>query len=848
VPTGTAFFGASAGDSSHISTTIGLGGITFNPDAQAYSIVVDDGGTLSFNGTGIVNNSANTQTLNIMAGGAVSFGSGTLGDTSVANRETLTFRGTSDAGSATIANNGGGTLNFRESSTARDAAVTNLDKLNFFDSATTGNANVINSGSDAVFNFRDTSTAGNAEIRNTGGAKLNFRGGSTAGNATITNDIGSTLNFFDTGTAGNASITSAGAMNFIGSATAGNSTITTDGSGILKFMGSSSGGTARYIGNGASTLDISGLTAAGMAIGSVEGAGTIALGAKQLTVGGNDRSATQSGSITGVGGSLVKTGNGTLTLTGNNAYTGGTTVAGGGLVVNGALASGVVVEAAGALGGSGTINGDVGTAGLIAPGNSIGTLKVVGNYTQAAGSVYQVEVNAAGQSDLIDVTGHATISGGSVVLGANGTYRRNTTYTILTASAGVDGAYGAISSSSFAFLTPTLSYDADNVFLSLRQTQSAFADGGQTGNQKAVGFALDRANGSATGDFNDVLDILSNLDTTQGPKALDAIGGQQYSGFGSLAVAGAQAFMNTFSSHAGGGQGGGQIALAEACDIACDVTSPKWGGWGGGLGSFGTIAGDRNAPGTSYSLGGFAAGLDYRVAPDLVAGVTIGYSSTMLHPQGMSGQGTSSTVQAGLYGEYNTGTLYVDGLAGYAHSDNRMTRQIQFPGLFRTAQGQTHADQFFGQLETGYKISLGFASSFVTPFGRLQGTTSTQAGFTETGADSLNLNVAQQTTTSLRSVFGAQLGGEIENVNLTFRLGWSHEYADTSRPVTASFAGAPAFAFTTQGAQGQRDGAVLGLAADTRIGEQTSLYLRYDGDLMGDNTSNTISGGVRMVW
>lgn len=47
-----------------------------------------------------------------------------------------------------------------------------------------------------------------------------------------------------------------------------------------------------------------------------------------------------------------------------------------------------------------------------------------------------------------------------------------------------------------------------------------------------------------------------------------------------------------------------------------------------------------------------------------------------------------------------------------------------------------------------------------------------------------------------------------------FRLGWSHEYADTTRPVWAALAGAPTAPFTTS-AGPQRDGVVVGVAANT---------------------------------
>ena len=122
---------------------------------------------------------------------------------------------------------------------------------------------------------------------------------------------------------------------------------------------------------------------------------------------------------------------------------------------------------------------------------------------------------------------------------------------------------------------------------------------------------------------------------------------------------------------------------------------------------------------------------------------------------------------------------------------------INIPGLQpRTAYGQAGANQFLGQLEAGYRFDLGGAPGyFATPFALLQGSTATQNGFTETGAQSLNLNVTQQTTESLRSILGAQLGAAMDlglrdRIAAQLRLGWSHEYADTARPVTASFAGA----------------------------------------------------------
>ena len=329
-------------------------------------------------------------------------------------------------------------------------------------------------------------------------------------------------------------------------------------------------------------------------IGSLAGAGAVTLGAATLTTGNDNTSTIFSGVISG-GGGLAKIGNGILTLTGANTFTGGTTVNGGGLVVNGSLASGVTVNN-GTLSGTGSFGGLVANGGVLAPGNSIGTFAVNGNFIQNGG-VYQVEVNSAGQSDRINVAGTATINGGTVqVLAQNGTYARNTTYTILNATGGLSGAYSSVTSN-FAFLAPSLAYDANNVFLTLRQ--SAFAAGAQTANQYAVGTVLDQANATATGDFNSVLDAISLLNTQQGPAALNAISGQPYADFGTMNVQSGALFMNAVGQQMAGARGaasGGQRqALAQACEIeACDAVSP-WGAWASALGGLGSVAGNGNS-------------------------------------------------------------------------------------------------------------------------------------------------------------------------------------------------------------------------------------------------------------
>jgi len=572
--------------------------------------------------------------------------------------------------------------------------------------------------------------------------------------------------------------------------------------------------------------------------------------------------AVQSGAISAMlagSGGLTKSGTGTVVLSGTNTYTGSTSITGGTLTVNGSIASssGVTVGAAGTAGGSGTLPATV-VNGTVAPNDPGGFLTVNNSFTQNTGSTYRAIVTAGGQSDQIKVNGAAALAGTVSVLPTAGSYGNGKTFTLLSATA-VNGHYDG-ATSSYTFLRPTLSYDATDVLVTL--TPGGFAQGAQTPSQAAVAGVLDRNVATASGDFLSVIDAFSLMTPTQASAAFQAISGQNYAGFSSLGVQTAQLFMNFFALQAGGAQttggggGGSRVAMAEACDVACDTTeAPRWSAWGGPVGGVGTIAGSAAAPGQNFNIGGFAAGIDRRFDGGLLFGVTAGYTAANQYTQTMPGQGSANTVELGFYGEYGAGNFYLDALAGYAHSSSQMTRPISLLGLApRTAIGRTTTEQFFGQLEAGYKIALGGPlDPFLTPFARLQGSTASQAGFTESGADSLDLAVAGQTTNSLRTVLGAQAGASFDlgwrnRLGLVLRLGWSHEYADTSRPVNASFAGAPASPFTVAGAQAPRDGAIVGLSASTAIAEATSLYLRYDGELAGGNTSHIVSAGLRIIW
>lgn len=88
-------------------------------------------------------------------------------------------------------------------------------------------------------------------------------------------------------------------------------------------------------------------------------------------------------------GALAKTGSGMLILNGVNTYSGGTSVSAGTLEIGDAahptasILGDVAVGSDGTLRGHGSIGGNVTNDGIVRPGGSIGTLTILGNYTQS---------------------------------------------------------------------------------------------------------------------------------------------------------------------------------------------------------------------------------------------------------------------------------------------------------------------------------------------------------------------------------------------------------------------------------------------------------------------------------
>jgi autotransporter-associated beta strand protein len=205
------------------------------------------------------------------------------------------------------------------------------DKISFSGAGITVNSGIVKIDIGGTVGFLNTSTAGEANITIEDGGILAFDDGSTAGSATIINNggINGGIGVNGDSTLGNANITNNSKIIFGDNSSAGNATINNNAGGLINFsLSKGLAGDHK-------------LTA-----GSIAGTGEYLLGRDELTVGSNGHSTEVSGPIDDgaapvfSGGSLVKVGHDTLTLSfAGNAYSGGTTVEGGTLEL-GALGAG----------------------------------------------------------------------------------------------------------------------------------------------------------------------------------------------------------------------------------------------------------------------------------------------------------------------------------------------------------------------------------------------------------------------------------------------------------------------------------------------------------------------------
>ncbi|WP_174803435.1 autotransporter domain-containing protein [Martelella limonii] len=534
--------------------------------------------------------------------------------------------------------------------------------------------------------------------------------------------------------------------------------------------------------------------------------------------------------ITGAGG--VEVYSGTTILTGKSSYTGGTDVFGGKLVVNG-ITGAVNVSAAAMLAGSGTV-GDTVVSGMVAPGNSIGTMHVAGDLGLGAGAVYQVEVNDAGtdagiNNDLITVAGAASIDKGAnlVVLadrsGDTGAgYDPVNVYTVVTAEGGVTGGFGSVSDN-FAFLDSYLGYDATNVYLTLQRNDADFVDGAITPNQKATAEGLESLSPD-TALYRAILGLYEN----EAPEIFDALSGEIHASANTVLRDQPKQVERAILSRidAAFATDGAEGAAQTGETLAAEGVSV----WFDALGGRGRYQGDGNAHTVDTSGGGALFGGDVRVDQDWLFGLAAGYMNASIEEKGFTASADTDSYYVGGYGSTQTGPFSFSFGGSYGHHAISTKRSVSFVGLSEQLDADYDARTLQAFAETGWRF--GDEAGYLQPFAAASYVNLKTDGFSETGGMAA-LHAASQmqdlwtTTLGLRASRDIMLGETA--ARLSGHAGWQHAYGDLNGTSMMAFNGGSDFGIS--GVPTARDAALLGVGLSFDLSNEASLSLGYEGQL-----------------
>ena len=560
----------------------------------------------------------------------------------------------------------------------------------------------------------------------------------------------------------------------------------------------------------------------------------------------------------------VDSSNWTVTGTGAQDWN----VLGGTLSVNGVINGLVTVNAGGTLGGTGTIDNVFVNGGVLAPGNSIGTLNVANSLTFSAASSYMVEISGA-SSDLTRVAGAATLGGATVVVVPTGTVAKQ--YTILTATGGLADTFNPVVSGVSPNLNPTLSYDANNVYLNFALNYG----GGLNVNQQNVANAL-------TNFFNTTGGIPVGF-ASLSPAGLTQVSGELATGSQQATFDAMNLFLSLmidpFVAGRNGGFGGNAGAIPFAEESALGYAAKKPGAGARRLCQIPDQGGCRAQRSVRSALERLGRRLRrrqqhrqamprsdrttrprarsvLRSAPTIASRATRWpvLRSPAAAPISASrgfGSGRSDLFQAGAFIRHNIGNAYVTAAAAYGWQDVTTERTVTVAG-FERLRAQFNANAYSGRIEGGYRYVTPWMG--ITPYAAGQFTTYSLPAYAEqvlAGAGTFALNYAAKDVTASRTELGVRTDKSfaVPNGILTLRgrAAWAHDF-NTDRNVTALFQTLPGAAFVVNGAAQAHNSALVTGAAEMKWLNGWSAAAIFEGQFSNVTNSYAGKGVVRYAW
>ena len=614
----------------------------------------------------------------------------------------------------------------------------------------------------------------------------------------------------------------------MGANTTGVGTVTVDGAGS-QWITDTSGWNWLYVGaygNGTLTISNGGVViSATSVIGDYTGSGT-------ATVTGSGSQWTNSSEL----------------VVGFNGGTGMLNISNGGEVI----APNAEINSMGTLSGDSRLtlnsgNGILTNYGIIAPGNSIGTLTVDGDVVFENGSMFEVEIDNAGNSDKLDVSGDVTINGGSTLtINSNGeTITDNKQYTLIEADGSITGTFDTVDTALVTWdtgVTGSMSYPGSTALLVVgTPSVTPFDDLSllQTDNQRACGQAVEQISddGGNLGGITAALQGIVGDDNLR--DAYDQLSGQTRPSIAPIVDAVVSNFASTVLDRMHKPQ------TATSNQYYPDSKNYFW------ITGF-SVNGNRDSKdgvnGSDYDTGGVATGLDHQVTENFRVGITLGLSDTDVDYDNTRDNSNVDSIYGGLYASYKYLHGYIDGIFIYADLDSKTNRYVDFIG----EKNKGHFDGYEVLTSIEAARNYTFKNILVQPLFGFEYSYQHQDKYTEAGGSS-SLHYDDQSFESYKGFLGVK-GSKYfyKNDRQSFwgqlQAKWAHEFGDTSADIKVSFASEPDYRFSIKDAKMNRDSAIFNTGLRYETNKNTVFFVDYDAQVNNDTVVHMISGGIQLAF